>query len=143
MLHNECRLLGVHDEPLDDPTSDDTLLRIEVRRGLIDQVDVGRNTQGQHNSDTLQLTTRKVLHFLVDEIVELERFVDISLELRIQECGLDLLEEQLSNSSLKFWRDLLRFHRDIERRNLDVSIGLFGSCEHLAECRLAGTVLTH
>lgn len=53
MLHDKGRLLGVHDEPFDDPTGDDTLLRIEVRRGLIDQVDVGRDTQGQHDSNTL------------------------------------------------------------------------------------------
>jgi len=41
VLDDEGGLLGVHDEAFDDLTSDDTLLRVQVRAGFVDEVDVG------------------------------------------------------------------------------------------------------
>jgi hypothetical protein len=41
----------------------------------------------------LEFTTGQVLHFLVDEVIELKGLDDVGLELGRQEGGLDLLEE--------------------------------------------------
>lgn len=73
---------------------------------------------------SLKFTTRQVLHFLVDEVVELKRLDDIGLELRRQESGLDLLEEQLPNSALELRRDGLGLHANLHLRNLLGSVGL-------------------
>lgn len=48
--------------PLDDPGGHQSLLGVQVGRGLVDQVDVGRFAQTQREGDSLQLTTRQVLH---------------------------------------------------------------------------------
>jgi hypothetical protein len=143
VLDDEGGLLGVHDEALDDARGDDTLLRVEVGGRLVDDVDVGGHAEGEHNGDTLQLTTRQVLDFLVDEVVHLERLVDVGLELGVDEGGLDALEEELADGALELGRDLLRLHRDVHGRDLLVAVGLEGTCKHLTECRLTSTVLTH
>lgn len=69
VLDNERSLLGVHDEAFDDAGCDDTLLGVEVGRRLVDNVNVGRQTEGQNNGHSLQFTTGQMLDFLVDEIV--------------------------------------------------------------------------
>lgn len=48
--------------PLDDPGGHQSLLGVQVGRGLVDQVDVGWFAQTQCEGDSLQLTTRQVLH---------------------------------------------------------------------------------
>lgn len=48
--------------PLDDPGGHQSLLGVQVGRGLVDQVHVGRFAQTQCEGDSLQLTTRQVLH---------------------------------------------------------------------------------
>lgn len=143
VLDDEGGLLRVHDETLDDPGGNDTLLGVEVCRRLIDQVDIGWDTQGQDNGNTLQLTTRQVLDLLVDEVVHLQWLVDIGLELRAQEGGLDLLEEQLAHGTLELWHDLLGLHADVHLRHLLVVIRLNRTCKHLTESGLSGTVLSH
>lgn len=143
VLDDEGGLFGVHDETLDDTRGDNTLLRVEVGGRLVDDVDVGGHAEGEHNGDTLQLTTRQVLDFLVDEVVHLERLVDISLELRVDEGGLDALEEELADGALELGRDLLGLHGDVHGRNLLVAVWLEGTCKHLTESRLTSTVLTH
>lgn len=47
--------------PLDDSSSHQPLLRVQVRRRLVDQVNVGRFPQTQSEGDSLQLTTGQVL----------------------------------------------------------------------------------
>ena len=143
VLDDEGGLLGVHDEALDDARGDDTLLGVEVGGRLVDDVDVGGHTEGEHNGDTLQLTTGQVLDFLVDEVVHLERLVDISLELGVDEGGLDALEEELADSTLELGCDLLGLHGNVHGRDLLVAVGLEGTCKHLTESRLTGTVLSH
>ena len=107
MLDHERRLLRVHDEALDDSRGDDTLFGVEVGRWLVDDVNVCWHAQGEDDGYALQLTTREVLHFLVDEVVDFEGLVDIGLELRGEERGLDLLEEELADSALEFGVDLV------------------------------------
>lgn len=55
--------------PLDDSSSHQSLLRVQVCRRLVDQVNVGWFPQTQSESDSLQLTTRQVLHLREDEQV--------------------------------------------------------------------------
>ena len=143
VLDDKGGLLGVHDEALDDARGDDTLLGVEVGGRLVDDVDVGGHAEGEHDGDTLQLTTGQVLDFLVDEVVHLERLVDISLELGVDEGGLDALEEELADSTLELGCDLLGLHGNVHGRDLLVAVGLEGTCKHLTESRLTGTVLSH
>lgn len=143
VLDDEGSLLGVHDETLDDTGGDNTLLGIQVGGRLVNQVEVGGHTQSQDNGDTLQFTTGQVLNFLVDEIVKLERLVDIGLELGRQESGLDTLEEELTNSTLELGSDLLGLHADVHLGDLGGAVWLDGTSQHLTESGLSGTVLTH
>lgn len=69
VLDNKSCSLGVHDEALDDSRGNDTLLRIEVGRRLVNEVDISRHAEGKHDGDTLQFTTRQVLDFLIDKVV--------------------------------------------------------------------------
>lgn len=85
VLDDECGLLCVHDESLDYACSNDTLLGVQVGGRLIDQVDVGGHTQGQHDGNTLKFTTGQMLDFLVDEVVQLQGLHNIGLELRRQD----------------------------------------------------------
>lgn len=48
--------------PLNDPGGHQSLLRVQVGRRLVDQVNVCWFPQTQSESDSLQLTTRQVLH---------------------------------------------------------------------------------
>lgn len=60
-----CSVRGEEGEgraPLDDPGGHQSLLGVQVGRGLVDQVDVGWFAQTQREGDSLQLTTRQVLH---------------------------------------------------------------------------------
>lgn len=49
-------------EPLDDPGSHQSLLGVQVGRRFIDQVNVSWFAQTQCEGNSLQLTTRQVLH---------------------------------------------------------------------------------
>ena len=113
VLDDESSLLGVHNEALDDAGRDDTLLGVEIGAWLVNEVDVGWHTESEYDGDTLQFTPGKVLHFLVNEVIELEGFVDVCLKLRVQERGLDLLEEELADCACELRGDLLRLHGDV------------------------------
>lgn len=69
VFDDECGLLGVHDEALDDTGGNDTLLGVKVGGRLVDNVDIGGQAQGQDDGHSLQFTTRQMLDFLVDEIL--------------------------------------------------------------------------
>jgi hypothetical protein len=75
VLDDEGRLLGVHDEPLDDAAGHDTLFGIEIctdvskctenvsccswrltRRRLVDEVDIGGHAKGQDNGDLFRVS---------------------------------------------------------------------------------------
>ncbi|PWZ00343.1 hypothetical protein BCV70DRAFT_109253 [Testicularia cyperi] len=142
VLDDHGGLARVNDESLDDARGDDTLLRVEVGRGLVDQVDVGRLAEREHQRDSLQLTTREGLDVVVDDGIERHGLDDIGLELRVHEGGLDLLEQQHAHSALELGRNGLRLERHVElRRLLGTGIGLELSGEHLDEGGLTGTVL--
>lgn len=143
VLDDEGSLLGVHNEALDDPSGDNTLLGIEISARFVDHVNVCGNTQSQDNGDTLQFTTRQVLNFLVDEVIDLERLVNVCLELRGQKSSLDLLEEQLAHCTLELGRDLLGLHADVHPRNGLVAVRLLRTSKHLTEGSLASSVLSH
>lgn len=142
VLDDESSLLGVHDPSLDDLGSHNTLLGVEVGTGLVNDVDVGGLSEGQDNGDTLKFTTRQVLDVLVNKAVQLEGLDDLGLELRKQEGGSDLLEEELANGTLKLGVDGLRLHGDGHLGHLGSTIGLERTSQHLTESGLSGTVLS-
>lgn len=143
VLNDEGSLLGVHDETLDDSRSNNTLLRVKVGRGLVKEVNIRRHTKSKNNGNTLQFTTRQVLDFLVNEVIELKRLDDVSLELRRQESLLDLLEEQLANSALELGSNGLGLHADSHVWDRALAVWLDGTSEETAESGLAGSVLSH
>ena len=53
---------GEGEEPFDDSGGHQSLLRVQVGRRLVDQVNVSWFPQTQSEGDSLQLTTRQVLH---------------------------------------------------------------------------------
>jgi len=67
VLHNERSSLRRHDPTLNDLSADDALFGVQVRRGLVDKVDITRLSQGEHNSNALQFTTRQVLNVLIEQ----------------------------------------------------------------------------
>lgn len=58
---NGC-LVGGRDEPLDDAGRHQSLLGVQVRRRLVNQVNIRRFPQTQSQSNSLQLPTGKVLN---------------------------------------------------------------------------------
>ncbi len=100
VFDDERRLSGVHDEPLDDLGGDDTLLRVEISRGLVDEIDVCGLSEGEGDGNALQLSSREMDHLLIDQILDLKRFVDVGLELSVAQRRSDLLVQQLSHRSL-------------------------------------------
>ena len=143
VLDDEGGLLGVHDESLDDAGGNDTLLGVQVGGGLVDEVNVGGDTEGQNDGDALQFTTGQVLDFLVDEIIKLQGLDDVGLELGGQEHGPDLLEEELADGAIKLGSDGLGLHADGHLGNASLAVGLQGTGEQSAEGGLSGTVLAH
>lgn len=143
VLDDKGGLLVVHDETLNDTRGNDTLLGIKVGRGLVNQVDVSRETESQNNGNTLQFTTRQVLDFLVNEVVELERLDNVGLELGRQESSLDLLEEELADSTIVLGSDGLGLHADSHLRNAGLGVGLEGTSKQTTEGGFASTVLSH
>lgn len=114
VLDDECGSLRAHDELLDNLTCDNTLLRVEVCRRLIDQEDIGRNTQHKGNGNTLQLSSRQTgqsvpvitrysrLDILINNVLDVEGFQDVAVELRVHVHSLDSLQQQRSDGSGEF-----------------------------------------
>lgn len=143
VLNDEGGLLSVHNEAFDDTGGDYALLGVKVGAWFIDEIDVGGNPQSEDNGDTLEFTTGEVLHFLIDEVVEFEGLVDISLELRAEKGGFDFLEKQLPHGACELGGDFLRFHRDVHLRHAGSAVWFLSPSQHTTESRLARAVLTH
>ena len=127
MLDNKGGFLAVHDESLDDSGGDDTLLGVQVGRWLIDEVDVCGEAKSKDDGHALQLTTRQILDFLVDKVFDLQRLVDVGLELWRKEGCSDTLEEELTNGACELGSDLLRLHADVHLRHTLGAIWFLGS----------------
>lgn len=143
VLNDEGSLLGVHDESLNHSRGNDTLLGVKISGRLVNQVDVGGNSEGKDNGDSLKFTTGQVLDFLINEVIKLEGLDDVGLELRRQESLLDLLEEELSYSALELGGDSLWLHADTHVGDGTLAIRLECTSQKTAESSLASTVLTH
>jgi hypothetical protein len=143
VLDDESSLLGVHDESLDNTRGDDTLLGIEVGRGLVDEVNISRDTESKNNGNTLQFTTGQILDLLINEVIKLEGLNNVGLELGGQERLLDLLEEQLANSAIELGGNGLGLHADSHLGDALLAVGLEGAGQETTEGCLSSTVLTH
>mmetsp|Transcript_42128 Transcript_42128/g.70306 ORF Transcript_42128/g.70306 Transcript_42128/m.70306 type:complete len:332 (+) Transcript_42128:735-1730(+) len=143
VLHDERRLLRVHDEALDRLSGDDALLGVEVRTGLVDEVDVGSLAQAQRDGHALQLSTGKVLDVLVHDIIDHHGFHDVGDELRVHVRLADLGVEHGAHGHLALRGDLLRLVRHVELGDLAarVFVGRQHTRQHADEGRLACSVL--
>ncbi len=124
VLDNEGGLLAVANVALDDLGRVQTLLRVQVRRRLVDQVHVGRLAQTQADSHTLQLTTGQVLDLLVHELLDLQRFQHVRVELRVNGRVADTRHQQRLHVAVKLGRNLLRLVRNVQLGNLSKSLML-------------------
>ncbi|KAJ1449666.1 hypothetical protein M885DRAFT_85990 [Pelagophyceae sp. CCMP2097] len=154
VLDDKRSLFRVHDKTLDDFSADDALLRVQVSRRLVDQIDFGRFAQRQRHGHALELAAGEVLHFLVDDRVDLHGFHHVGAELRVHVRVADSLVQKLTNRPVEFRGNLLRFIRHGQLRHgatvrlLLVALGQGGALfvgsqqtrEHADKSRLASAV---
>ena len=57
VLHNKAGFFCVEDESLDAPGAFDSLFRVEVGRGLVDQIYVSGLSESNNGCDSLQLSS--------------------------------------------------------------------------------------
>ena len=122
MFYDERGLLGVQDESLDDARGDDTLFDIQVRGRFIDKVDLSGLTQGQCQSNALQLTTGKMLNILIEERIDKHRLGNIGLELGMIELIANLHVEQISDLFI-FEHEQIKCLITIEKLNFEIIAG--------------------
>ena len=67
VLNDEGRSLCVHNPAFHNARRQNTLFGVEVRGRLIDEIEVARLRQCDDERNTLQLTTRQSLHFVIEE----------------------------------------------------------------------------
>mmetsp|Transcript_10961 Transcript_10961/g.37287 ORF Transcript_10961/g.37287 Transcript_10961/m.37287 type:complete len:249 (+) Transcript_10961:636-1382(+) len=118
VLHDEGRLLGVHDESLNHLCGHDALLRVEVGGGLVDEVDVRRLAQAEREGHALELPAREVHHVLVNERVHIEGLHHVRNELRVHVHVADLLVKQRAHRAVELGRDLLGLVAHVELGHL-------------------------
>jgi len=80
VLDDECGRLRRYDPALHDLSSKHSLLRIEISRRLINEINIALLGEAKSNGDTLQLTTRQGLHLVVIQILNIERNENLSLK---------------------------------------------------------------
>ena len=91
VLNDETSLFRMKDEALDDLGGDDTLFRVEVGRGLVNQINIRGLPHAQYKGHTLQLSSRQVLHHVVDDWLNCKGFGDVSHKLGVEVGVFDLL----------------------------------------------------
>mmetsp|Transcript_16970 Transcript_16970/g.36917 ORF Transcript_16970/g.36917 Transcript_16970/m.36917 type:complete len:509 (-) Transcript_16970:689-2215(-) len=143
VLHDERRLLGVHDEPLDRLGGDDALLGVEVGGGLVDEVDVRRLPQAHRDGHALQLAAGEVLDVLVHEALDLHGLHDVRVELGVHVALADLGVQHGAHAHLALGGDLLGLVAHVELGDLlpRVVVRRQHARQHADERRLARAVL--
>mmetsp|Transcript_36848 Transcript_36848/g.75170 ORF Transcript_36848/g.75170 Transcript_36848/m.75170 type:complete len:414 (+) Transcript_36848:691-1932(+) len=155
VLHNEGRLLGMHDEALDDLGAVDPLLRVKVRGRLINQVHIRRGSECEDNGESLELSTRQGLHAVVDDVVDDEGLHAVRDELGMHVRLADPLVQELPDGARELGRNFLGLVADVEVRNSRLGrlpgkalflepcllVALQEAGEHADESGLAGPVL--
>ena len=137
------RSIEQRNSPLDNLGCDNTLLRIEVGGGLINQVNVSWLAKAEADGYTLKLTTRQMGDLLVKELVQKQWLRHISLELRMDIGSTDLSEEKIFDSALEAGTDLLWLVADHELRNVNILLIRFPQpSEHCDESGLASSILS-
>lgn len=142
MLDNERSSLGVHNPAFHDTSGKNTLFRVKVRRGFINQVQIARLGECDNQSDTLKLTTRQSLHLIVEKRLDIKRDEHFSTEERRIPSVSKLQSEQIANRTLELGCNRLRLVRDVESRQLKfLIVWLEYTCEYLDHGGLTCTVL--
>ena len=97
VVDDECCFFGVHDEALDDARHHQALVRAQEIRGFVDEVDLCRLPQRQHDGNALQLPSRQLEHRLVEHLVHLHRAHHITLKLGARKSRPNLGGQQLAH----------------------------------------------
>mmetsp|Transcript_9373 Transcript_9373/g.28171 ORF Transcript_9373/g.28171 Transcript_9373/m.28171 type:complete len:354 (+) Transcript_9373:2157-3218(+) len=142
VLHDECRLLAVHDESLDHLSGNNTLLGVQVGGGLVDEVHVGGHAQAHGDGHSLQLSSRQVLHLLVHQLLNPHGLHHVGHELGVHVRVADALVQQVAHGASEFGADLLGLVRDVEAWHLHkVVVRLQHARQQPDEGRLACSIL--
>lgn len=142
VLDNKGGLFGVDDEALDHLGGDDALLRVEVRGRLVDEVNVGGLAEAEHERDALKLSSRQVLHLLVDNGLDHHRLDDVRLKLRVVERAFDLFVKQHAHGASESRRNLLGLVADVHFGNRFLDVGLEKTGEHANKRRFSRPVFS-
>ena len=102
------------DPPFNDFGAHDTLLRVQVGRRLVNQVDVSWLAEAEGHGGSLQFSSGKVLHLLVHDVVDAERLHDVRHKLGVDVGVADLVVKQLADRPFGLGRYLLRLVADVQ-----------------------------
>mmetsp|Transcript_46152 Transcript_46152/g.73347 ORF Transcript_46152/g.73347 Transcript_46152/m.73347 type:complete len:238 (+) Transcript_46152:92-805(+) len=144
VFHDEGGLFGMQDKPLHHAGGHDALFDIKVRGGFIDQVDIRRLPQREHQSHSLQFATTQCLYIVVGNLIDEHGLCHISLKLRMQKRISDLPQEQVLDCTIKLGADGLRFVGHIELGQFITFFQIVGfqqAGEHSDEGSLASPIL--
>lgn len=118
VLNNEGALLVVQDESFQHFGSNNSLLTIQICRGLIDQVSISTLRQGQNNGDSLKLSSWEFLNLVVNNVIKLHGPCNFWNKGCCHPWISTFLKEQFSHSALKFRSNCLRLVTNVHFRNL-------------------------
>jgi hypothetical protein len=72
VFNNKSGAFLTHNPTFHDFSSQNTLLRIEIGRRLVDQVNVARLGETEHERNALQLTTRQGLDIVLKKLLDVK-----------------------------------------------------------------------
>ena len=103
--------------------------------------DTNRLAETQDKCNTLELSTREMLNFLVHQALNLKGANHVGLELWVVDHVADLAKEQLPDSAIELGADFLGFVGHVQLWDLLLSVGLQQTSQHADEGGLSSAVL--
>ena len=116
VLDHEGGPAGVGDESLEDLGAGDALLRVEVRRRLVDEVHVSGAAEAERHGNALQLAPREPRHLRVGDLLHAQRPQDVGDELGVGVGVADARAQELLHGPAVARTDLLRLVGHAQRR---------------------------
>ncbi len=119
--------------PTDRSRCEYALFDVEVRGGLVEEVQISLPREAGSNGDALALTAGEVCEILLHDPLKLQRAGDLGVPIRGAEVVRDRAQEGVdAHRSIDL--DVLRFIGDVEAGVEAPLVGLKSAGEHLGEC---------
>ncbi|RNA22291.1 hypothetical protein BpHYR1_026732 [Brachionus plicatilis] len=141
VLDHKRRLFAVPNKSLDHFGGMQPLLRVQIGGRLVDQIDIGRLAKTNGQSHSLQLATGQVADLLVDDVVDLQRFEHVRVELGMRGGVAYPHMNELTNCALELGTYLLGLVGNVQFGHLGVTVRVQIAGEHANQSGLAGAVL--